>query len=99
MSQMQAQQREEPDGEQRWILAGERGAVECRGYRADSLNFIIHSPRSLYDGHQQLTTPCSILEGPCYGFYQEDGCDRSMPPGPDEPWHTLLTLYELWLAK
>ena len=97
MSQLTAQERLEEDGEHRWILAGEGGAVECRGYQEDSVKFIVHPVRPLYEGHEVLASYCPVLNGPCYGFSAginlAHGSRRR-----NEPWATLAALYEAKLA-
>ena len=83
----------------RYIVAGERGAVEYMTLAGLPLAISYHSPRPL-DRVQPAT--CDILEGPCYGdgtvLGARELCGRWRAAGKDDEviWRALEDRYSRW---
>lgn len=98
-----ASEREEMGGRvQSWILAGERGAAELRGTRADRLYLVMHRQvaASAAVGHgvllladpEAFPVKCPVLEGPCQAWlafypFHPGGIDLT------DPWEYLEAAY------
>lgn len=83
----------------RYIVAGERGAVEYVALAGFPLAISYHSPQPV-DRVQAVS--CDILEGPCYGdgtvLGARELCDRWRAAGKDEEviWRSLEERYPRW---
>ena len=83
------------------IVAGPRGAVECRTLPGGSpVTIDYHSPRPWYPG-DETAGECDVLAGPCY---PEAGADVAglraawLAAGSDDEvlWRALEARYEAW---
>jgi hypothetical protein len=92
--------REDPAG-MRFIVAGDKGAVECRTLGGSPVLIDYHSPRPQYEGDEGR--PCDVIAGECYpdaGAGVPALRSERLAAGCDDEvlWADLEKRYEAWGA-